>query len=428
MRLALWPHLLDPLLAVGISESSGNYVQALGARVAGEGRLLRLGPTPLAVHGLSCKETHSEGEKRGNRVKIIGSTVDIVRLPLTTPFRTALRQISTVQEIRVTIRTDSGLQGVGSAAPTARVTGDTLGAIQSAVTEYILPHLAEGVDLRQHHRAFAVIEKALVHNTAAKAAVDIAVHDVLARSLDQPLVEWLGGSRCALTTDATVSLDAPEMMASQAGELLEQGFATLKVKLGGRDGRDPERIEAVREKVGVQTRLLVDANQAWTVREVLDYEPTLIACQVQWLEQPVEARDIDGLAEVSRRGRLPVIADESVYGIDDLLAVIQRRAADMVNIKLMKTGGLYVAMVLAALARARGIKIMVGSMMEGIASVTAAAALAAAVDADHLDLDAGYFLQSSLVKGGIRYQGPRIELPDGPGLGTSFVVAEKGSA
>ncbi len=353
--------------------------------------------------------------------------MESVHLPLTTPFRTALRQISAVEEIRVTIRTDTGVEGVGSAAPTGKVTGDTQGAIQCALTEYILPSLEDGVDLRRQHRAFAVIETALIHNTAAKAAVDIAVHDVLAQSTGQPLVEWLGGVRCPLTTDATVSLAGPDVMARQARELQDEGFSTLKVKLGGRDGRDPERIEAVHEMVSGQARLLVDANQAWTVREALNYEPTLVACHVEWLEQPVVARDIDGLAEIRRRGRLPVIADESVYGIDDLLAVIQRRAADMVNIKLMKTGGLYVARTLAALARARGIQIMVGSMMEGIASVTAAAALAAAVDADSLDLDAGYFLQSGLVRGGIRYHGSRIELPEGPGLGTKFAGRERGT-
>lgn len=355
-------------------------------------------------------------------MKLIDSQVTRVEIPLTTPFRTALREVHAVEEIRVRLCTDTGLEGLGAASPTAAVTGDTAGSIADALSDYLLPRLSQVEELAERSTVQRVVNQALVGNPSAKAAVDIALHDLYAKSCRQSLLEWLGGHEPAdaLFTDATVSLGDVESMAQQAQSLCHSGFTTLKVKLGGRDGRDLERMSAVREAVGSAIILRVDANQGWTVRETIGYIPGLHALAVELVEQPVAARDLEGMRQISQISPIPIAADESVYGLDDLLRIIQTRSCDVVNFKLMKTGGLANAATMIAVARHQGFQVMIGSMMEGIASLTAAVALATAFDVEYLDLDAGYFLKEPKTHGGISYRGPEITPSSGPGLGVAW--------
>ena len=347
--------------------------------------------------------------------------IDVVELPLRAPFATALRKTATVTDIRVTLRTEDGAAGVGSAAPTAAITGDTTAGIAAAIREHIAPAL-RGVDLADLDAACETVERALVRNTSAKAAVDIALHDLHARLGGVHLARFLRGDIRPLATDATVSLGDPDRMAAQAAEFTTAGFRVLKIKLGGRDGRDVDRVQRVRNAVGPAIRLRVDANQAWTAREALRIIERLPALAVEYVEQPVPAHDLAGLREVSRHSALPIAADESVFDMRDLLRVLDQRAADIVNIKLMKAGGLRQAAQMAATARAAGVMVMVGSMMEGVASVTAAAGLAAATQCAHIDLDAAYFLKDSRAKGGVTYDGPAITFTPGAGLAVEFTA------
>lgn len=358
-------------------------------------------------------------------MRIVRASVETVALPLTTPFRTALREVTAVDEIRVTLTTEEGATGIGSAAPTAAITGETVGSITDALHRHLVPWLKTR-DLDSPNALFRDLPRVIVGNPSAKAAVDIALHDLYARRDGLVLSQWLGGGRRGLATDATVSLTGPEAMASQAESLVVAGFTALKVKLGGRDGEDDRRIEAVAARMGRKARLRVDANQAWTVRETLARLPHLAALGVEWVEQPIAAGDLEGLAAVRRRSPLPIAADEAVFGVADLLQVLRLGAADIVNIKLMKCAGIDPAISLIRLARAAGLQVMVGSMMEGLASVTAAAMVASAWDADYVDLDAGYFLRDPGVAGGVSYQGEAVRLPSGPGLATSFLPVEGG--
>ena len=351
-------------------------------------------------------------------MQLIGSEVFRVSVPLITTFRTALREVHAVDEIRVKLITDSGLEGIGAAAPTAAITGDTVGSIEGALSEYLLPSL-RAVDLSDQARTLRAVARSLVLNRSAKAAVDIALHDLYAKRAGQSLAAWLGAADGPYTlhTDATVSLNTPESMAAQAAQLHSDSFTTLKIKLGGHDGLDMVRMTKIRETVGPSALLRVDANQAWTVRECIRYLPELVRLGVELIEQPVQANDIEGLGAIARESPIPIVADETVFDLNDLLRVIHSRAADIINIKLMKTGGLSQARTMIALARSQDLKVMVGSMMEGVISVTAAVSLAVASHAEFLDLDAGYFLTQTDVDGGVRYHGSRIELPQALGLG-----------
>jgi L-alanine-DL-glutamate epimerase-like enolase superfamily enzyme len=343
-------------------------------------------------------------------------------LSLTTPFHTALRTVTAVEEIRVVLSTDVGLLGVGSAAPTAAITGETAPSIVAALEEYILPALSDQ-ELTDIAGTQMILARSIVGNFSAKAAVDIALHDLYAKHHNESLLSYLGGISRPLWTDATVSLGEITPMVEQARGLVEQGFHHLKVKVGGHDGHDVERVIAVRQAVPETVQMWLDPNQAWTVRESIAAAEVLTDFDIDFIEQPVVSRDIQGLREVTRQSPIPIAADESVFGTEQLLRILDLQAADIVNIKLMKCGGLSTARIMADLVRSAGFKLMVGSMMEGMASVTAAAMFATTYRADYVDLDAAYFLSDPQATGGIQYTGGSIALPTGLGLGVDWPQA-----
>lgn len=358
-------------------------------------------------------------------MKLAHAQVQVCELPLQTTFRTSLRATNTVTDIRVRLTTDSGVVGLGSASPTPAITGETEGSIVYAIERCILPIL-EGRDLDDEQGAFAAVQRALVGNPAAKAAVDIALHDLYAKRHHVPLWRRIGHAPTPIATDATVSLNAVDDMVAQAVQYAERGFKVLKVKLGGRDGLDMDRVSRIRSSVAADITLRVDANQAWSVKESIGYLATLEKLSVDCLEQPVPAWDIEGLREVTHVSAIPVAADESVFGMRDLLRVVERRAADMVNLKLMKTGGVTPALTMVQTVEAAGLQWMVGSMMEGPISVTAAAIFAASRGCQHVDLDAGMFLYPTTLQGGVVYDGPAIALPTSDGVG--IVEPERASS
>ncbi len=263
------------------------------------------------------------------------------------------------------------------------------------------------------------VGSAVVGNHGAKAALDGALHDLWARRLGIPLADALGTTRRRVESDVTVPAGDLASTVAAARSRVEDGFSTLKVKVGARTGNDVSQLTAVRDAVGPSIRIRVDANQGWRVREAVEVIRALedAGCDLEFVEQPVAAADIEGLAWVTDHVDTPVMADESVFGLRDLTAVVTRRAADLVNIKLAKCGGLRTASALHALAVASGMGTIVGSMMEGPIGVGTAASFAAAYGTSHVaDLDAAWWLSTSPVRGGIRYDGSTVLLPDGPGL------------
>lgn len=353
-------------------------------------------------------------------MKILGYTVQHGVLPLSVPFRTALREVTTVDEVRVTLTTDAGLVGVGSAAPTAAITGETVPSIIGALEQHILPAI-NPLDLEDRHQVFKVLRGSIVGNTSAKAAVDIALYDLYAQSRNESLLTYLGGISGPLFSDATVSLASVETMRRQAESLVAEGFSHLKIKLGGRDGHDVERVIAIRETIPADSVLWLDPNQAWTVRESLAACEALVEWGVEFVEQPVPAHDLTGLRAITAASPIPIAADESVFGLEHLRRILDMGAADIINVKLMKSGGLAAASTMAELAASAGVELMVGSMMEGMASVTAAAAFALAYRAKYVDLDAAYFIRDAQARGGLTYQGGQITVPTDLGLGVHFI-------
>jgi L-alanine-DL-glutamate epimerase-like enolase superfamily enzyme len=341
--------------------------------------------------------------------------------PLHTPFVTALRCATTVDTLVVEIVDADGRSGFGEAPEVWAVTGASLAGAEACVRTQFAPRLV-GRDPDDLVALCREVQRAVTGNESAKAAVDVALHDLVARRLGVPLVRLLGGTALAVATDVTLSAGEADTLARAATDRVAEGFTVLKVKVGTHARGDLDRVRAIRAAVGPQVRIRLDANQGWTPREAVRVMRGIedAGLDVELVEQPVPRWDIEGLAWVSDRVDTPVLADEAVFGVRDLVEVIRRRAADMVNVKLAKSGGLGPARTLLGLAEAHGMGTMVGSMMEGPIGVGAAASLVAAYGTSAVsDLDAAWWLASSPITGGIRYESCTLRLPDAPGLGVT---------
>jgi L-Ala-D/L-Glu epimerase len=346
-------------------------------------------------------------------------TTTRVSTALHTPFVTALRRTTTVDTVVVQVTDSDGLTGWGEAPQVWQVTGESLAGAQACVDGPLAAALA-GRDVDDLVATCRAVAGAVAANFGAKAAVDVALHDLAARRRGVSLPVFLGGTTSRVPTDVTLPAGDAEGLAATAKARVTDGFDVLKMKVGTDAGGDVERVRAVRSAVGPGVGIRLDANQGWSAREAVRVISQLedAGLDVELVEQPVPAHDLDGLAWVTARVSTPVLADESVYGVHDLVEVIRRRAADMVNVKLAKCGGLTGGRTLLELARAEGVGTVVGSMMETHIGVGAAASLVAAYGTTAVaDLDAAWWAERSPVLGGLVYDGATVRLPDAPGLG-----------
>ncbi|MCI8407041.1 MAG: dipeptide epimerase [Oscillospiraceae bacterium] len=342
-----------------------------------------------------------------------------VAIPLVTPFRTALRTVEEVRDVLVCVETDQGLQGFGEAPPTGVITGETLESITAAVQGWIRPALL-GRDVMELEGIMKALHSCMVKNTSAKAAVDMAVYDLRAKALGVPLWKLLGGYRSQVETDLTVSVNAAGEMVRDSLSAVEQGFRILKIKVGRDSAGDLERLSAIRKAVGPEIRLRVDANQGWEPKEAVRIIRALEdgGVEPELVEQPVKAQDLAGMKLVRDSVLTPILADESVFSAGDAIRLIQLGAADLINIKLMKTGGIYGALQICAIAESCGVECMIGCMLESKLAVSAAAHLAGAKGViTRADLDGPSLCREDPYEGGPVFQGGQISLGDAPGLG-----------
>jgi L-Ala-D/L-Glu epimerase len=357
-------------------------------------------------------------------MKITEIQLGMLRVPLKTPFKTALRTVETVEDIVVLIHTDSGHVGYGEASPTAPITGDTHGSIIEAISRHIGPRLI-GQDVANLNRLTSLVQAAMERNTSAKAAVEIALYDLWAQLHGAPLYRMLGGGDPVITTDITISVDHIDKMVEDALDAVARGFDSLKLKVGKDIGLDIERVKAVHAAVAGRALLRLDANQGWTAKQAVYAMRTLEQAGVtlELLEQPVKANDIDGLKYVTDRVNTQVMADESVFEPRQVFELIQRRAADIINIKLMKTGGLSNAIRIADIAGLYGVPCMIGCMIESSISVAAAVHLAVAKSdvITKVDLDGPSLGQFNPVRGGVIFNESEISITDAPGLGIDTI-------
>lgn len=353
-------------------------------------------------------------------MKITDVRLGMVRVPLKTPFKTALRTVDTVEDLIVSIHTDTGHVGYGEAAATAVITGDTHGSMIEAIGKVIAPRLV-GEDVANLNRIVRLVQTALERNTSAKAAVEIAVYDLWAQLYEAPLYRMLGGGEPVITTDITISVDHIDKMVSDSLSAVDRGFESLKIKVGKDIGLDVERVKAIHAAVEGRALLRLDANQGWTAKQAVHAMHALedAGVHLELLEQPVRAQDIAGLKYVSDRVKTPVMADESVFGPLQVIELIEQRAADIINIKLMKTGGISNAIRIADIAALYGVECMIGCMIETSISVAAAVHVAIAKSdvITKVDLDGPSLCAFDPVDGGVTFNESEISVSEAPGLG-----------
>ncbi|MDX6297137.1 MAG: L-Ala-D/L-Glu epimerase [Nocardioidaceae bacterium] len=338
---------------------------------------------------------------------------------LHTPFVTALRRTSLLETTVVEVVDSDGGRGFGEAPQVWRVTGESLAGAEACIagplTDVVLGRSTDDIS-----ELTADVSAAVVGNQGAKAAVDVALHDLAARRLRTSLPRLLGTTRHQVETDVTVSSGNAATPVEAARARVAEGFTVLKLKVGTDPLTDIETVCSVHSAVGPEVRIRVDANQGWTVRQAIRVIHALEDAQVtvEFIEQPVAAADLKGLARVTAAVETPVMADESVFGLRDLSRIIELGAADLVNIKLAKCGGLTTALAMTRLATAHGMGYIIGSMMEGQIGVGAAASLVAAVGSTLTsDLDAAWWLAGRPMMGGLVYDGSTVVLPSAAGLG-----------
>lgn len=352
-------------------------------------------------------------------MKITKIRTGTVSIPLLTPFKTSLRTIDHIGSIIVAIETDSGAIGFGEAHPTGPITGESVGSVCGAIHEFIFPKL-NGKSIENLEDTLNTLDASILKNTSAKAAVEMAVFDLFGKNYNIPLYRLLGGFRTQVETDLTISVNSPEEMAEDTRIAIGRGFRILKVKVGLNPDLDIKRISAVRAAAGSDAVIRVDANQGWSVRESVRIMKILEAADldIELVEQPVVAHDFAGLKEVKDRIDTPVLADEAIFSARDAEKIISMRAADFLNIKLMKTGGIRSALRICALAETHGVECFMGCMMETKVSVTAAAHLACAKSIiTRCDLDSASLCETDPVRGGIEIDGAMLKVTEAPGLG-----------
>ncbi len=337
-------------------------------------------------------------------------------LPLTRPYTIAFRTIDEVENCIVRVHSEGGLTGYGAASPEPHVTGETRESCRAALAEQSLAWLA-GRDVRELGALSSQLEQRLPGNPAARAALDMALHDLLAQHLGVPLVEMLGRVHESLPTSITIGIMSVEEALEEAREYLGRGFHVLKVKLGHALDEDLARVARLRESLPADTTIRVDANQGYSAADVVRFMRESAPWRLEFLEQPMPPSQ--SMRDLPPGCRERIAADESLLDDADALELASSPAAcGVFNIKLMKCGGIRTALRIAAIAKAADISLMWGCMDESRISIAAALHAALAAPATrYLDLDGSLDLGEDVAEGGFIIENGIMRTLPAPGLG-----------
>lgn len=360
--------------------------------------------------------------KNTNEITIAQIAIYKLKIPLIEPFVISLGTITHAENIIVIISAKDGLTGYGECSPYMTINGESIDTC-FIVGQYLAKALI-GKNAGDAAACLEIMDRIIYGNTSIKSAFDIALHDITAKHAGLPLYEFLGGRKNKiLQTDMTVSIGTPSKMQQDAVRFKEQGFPFIKVKLGGSLEEDVARIKAIREGIGNDIPLRIDANQGWaTAENAITVLNALEPYFIEHCEEPISRWRFMELNQVSAQTSIPIMADESCGDHHDAERLIQLRACSMYNIKLGKSSGFVNAQKIIKLAAAAGIHLQIGGFMESRLGMTAAAHLALTNDAIlHCDFDTPLMFSSDPVSAGIEYKkNGVIEVPDEPGLGATI--------
>jgi len=340
-----------------------------------------------------------------------------VDMKLAEPYTIAYETIDSARNVFVRIETDTGPVGWGCAAPDLEVTGETSESVVTAVLD-VIESLLRGSDPLRTAMLLERLRGPLASQPSARAAVDMALHDILGKTAGLPLWKLLGGYRHRIRTSVTIGILPSDETVMQARHWIDRGFRSLKLK-GGKDlDSDVERLMRVRAEVGPRVGLRFDANQGYTAEETLDLVARVKSVRLELIEQPTPKGDPEMMGRVTAAAPLPIMADESLMNLRDAFRLARKGLVDMVNVKLMKVGGIGDALQINGVARAAGFEVMVGCMDESAYAIAAGLHYALArPNVELADLDGHIGLVGDPAGGAVRLKDGYLYPTNRPGIG-----------
>lgn len=357
------------------------------------------------------------------RDKLTIRQVEIYKLtvPLIEPFSTSLGTEDAANNVLVKISTEEGITGFGECSPYMPINGESQDTC-FIVGQYFAKAL-KGKNPLNIEKCIRLMDTIIYGNSSIKSAFDMALYDIAAQQAGVPLYKFLGGENTKpIITDYTVSIGDAEKMAAEALKIKEQGYPAIKVKLGKNGTEDVERIRAIRDAVGNEIPVRIDANQGWKVNEAIETLNALKEFNIQYCEEPIAKWKFMKLKKVKKNSPIPIMADESCSDDHDAERLIELEACDMINIKLGKAGGIFKAIKMAKMAGEAGMHLQVGAMLESRLGMTGFVHFALSSPAiQHFDFDTALMFREDPVTNGIRYEANGlIRITETPGLGATI--------
>lgn len=333
------------------------------------------------------------------------------------PFVIATGTMDYAQNVLIKIYTDTGIYGIGECSAFPMIVGETQETCLTMAKDFAKILLNKNpLDIPER---MTELQAYAANNNTIKSAFDMALFDLSAKHAGLPLYRFLGGKKRLVETDMTIGIDTPENMAQYALTYKAQGCRIIKIKLGKDVHSDIERVKQIREAIGDDITLRLDANQGWDFDDALYALGAMAKYNIEFCEQPMRTWFDDQLAELNINSPIKIMADESCYNHHDARRLINSKSCDYLNIKFAKSGGILEAQMIHEVALQTGVKCMIGGMLESRIAVTAKLHFAlSSPNVVFYDLDScllGHLIDP--VEGGLTYNGFFVEAPDTPGIG-----------
>ncbi|MBL7864778.1 MAG: dipeptide epimerase [Cyclobacteriaceae bacterium] len=355
-------------------------------------------------------------------MKIKNITIWKADLVNTKPYTIAFKTVDEVLNAFVEVTLENGVTGIGACNPSEYVTGEHLDQTMATLTDANVDFL-RGRDIREIHQLIAEVTVKFPRTPAARAALDIALHDAFTKFLGIPLVKYLGQKVRSMPTSNTIGIKSVKDTVEEAEDYVKRGFKAIKVKTGKSLEEDIERLVKMREKIGMKATIRVDANQGYTSSDTVAFYGRTQALGIELIEQPLPAKAVDELRKLPDAVKAVVAADESLLSPKDALELVKPpRAVGIFNIKLMKCGGISQAQQIANIGYQEGVDLFWGCNDESIVSITAALHVAfSCPNTKYIDLDGSLDLAKDLVNGGFILKDGIMTCSEKPGLGVERI-------
>jgi len=350
------------------------------------------------------------------QIKITHTEIYRFSIPME-PFTIATGTMDHAQNVFIRIHTDAGFYGVGECSAFPMIVGETQDTCLVMAREFA--KLWKDQDALDIAARLQQLHDFTAGNSTIKSAFDIALHDIAANHAGLPLYKYLGGSIREVESDITIGIASPAEMAKKAIGFKQNGASVLKVKLGKEDKTDVERIRLIREAVGNEMKIRVDANQGWSFDDAVFALQGISAYDIEFCEQPMRTWHDDRLPKLRKLSPVKIMADESVFNHHDARKQIEGNSCDYINIKFSKSGGIFEAKKIHDLAAKHRIPCMMGGMLESRIALSAKLHFVyASPNIKFYDMDTcmlGHLADPC--KGGVTYEGYHLKIADVPGIG-----------